>query len=762
MAQYDVDLRDYWRIIRKRKVVIILMVLLVGFCSYGFAKLSEPVPLYEANSAIKIERTTTMADFFMGGIWQETEDLETHAYIITSFPVLSQTAKELGWIPKNISHEEIRNSQPFLSKIQHLKSLMTADQEDSTNIINIEVVSQDPQESALVANTVARVYRNYNIQEKNRKTFETKSFIEEQIRLTSNRLKQAEEELQAFKEGYALISMDAQTRNTLNRLYDVETEYEKVTKQKNEVVSQLKLIEEKTKLSPEKVERTLIVPDKDSPIYGLRGKLNDMFLKRETLLIDFTEKHPQIVEVNDQIQAMILEIKKELKAFFSILATRETDLLTKLNRLKQENRSLPEKALKLVRMQREVQLQESLYSQLKTKYQETLIQESGKVEEVSIVKPALVPAAPFNIPSKVTIIFTGIVMGLVIGFVFAFGSEVFDTSMGTIEDVENLLQVPVLGVIPFMGKIENENNREGKKELEKERRRDLITHYDPKSLSSEAFRTLRSNLEFMILDKKGKSFLVTSSFVQEGKTFNAVNLALSMAQAGSRVLLLEADLRRPVIHSTFGLERTPGLTDCVLGNYQFKDIINTVTDVMLGDFELEEILKTPGLDNLNIITAGTKPPNPAEILRSKRFSELLQEAYQHYDVIILDSPPILPVVDATEIGPHVDGVIIVYTVGKIGRGVLKRAKMSLDNIHANVWGVILNNVKPEAGPDYFKYHTQYYYGPEKDIQHKKRRTFKSWLQKKLLPALQIKPLSLVVLFIALALLILGFFWKDLF
>ena len=767
MAQYDVDLRDYWRIVRKRKVIIVLMVLLVGICSYGFAKLNEPVPRYEAGSAIKIERTTTMANFFMGGgFWTESEGLITHAYIITSFPVLAQTAKALNWIPKNLTAQEIRNSKPFLAKLQRLKSLISAQQEVGTNIININVISQDPQEAALVANTVARAYRDYNVQEKNRKTFETKAFVEKQLQLTSNQLKQAEVELQGFKEGYALISMDAQTHNTLSRMYDLETQYAKIKKQKDEIASQLKLIKDKAGLSPEKIDRTAFVPDEDatryqdSPIYTLRIKLSDLFLKRETLLIDYTEQHPQLVAINDQIQAVILEMTKELKAFFSVLKTREADLLIKLNQLRQENRSLPEKALKLVRLQREVQLQESLYSQLKTKYQETLIQESGKVEEVTIVKPALVPAAPFNVPSKMIIVFTGIVMGLVLGIVFAFGYEVFDTSMGTIEDVEGLLQVPVVGVIPFMGKLASQENHEGKKEIERGRSRDLITHYDPKSLPAEAFRTLRSNLEFMSLDKQGKSFLITSSFVQEGKTFNAVNLALSVAQTGRRVLLIEADLRRPVIHNSFGLEKTPGLTDYVLGNYPWEDIVNTITDVMLGDFELEEILRTPGLDNLNIILGGTKPPNPAEILRSKRFGELLQKAYQEYDIIIIDSPPILPVVDATEIGPHVDGVILVYTVGKIGRGVLKRAKMSMDNVNANVWGVVLNNVKPEAGPDYFKYHTQYYYGPEKDEKDKKRRSIKSWFQKHLSPALQIKPLSIVVLIITLALLLLGIFWKD--
>lgn len=137
---------------------------------------------------------------------------------------------------------------------------------------------------------------------------------------------------------------------------------------------------------------------------------------------------------------------------------------------------------------------------------------------------------------------------------------------------------------------------------------------------------------------------------------------------------------------------------------------------MLGDFELEEILSTPGLDNLVIIPAGTNPPNPTEILRSERFKTFLKEAHRQYDMIFIDVPPVLPVADATEVATLVDGVLMVYTVGKIGRGVLKRAKVTLDNVGGKVVGIILNNVKPEAGPDYFKYHTQYYYGTDKKEQ----------------------------------------------
>jgi succinoglycan biosynthesis transport protein ExoP len=716
MAQYDVDLRDYWRILKKRKTIITLMVVLVGICSYGFAKIKEPIPLYSTTAAIKIERAANMATILTGGFWAQGENLVTHAYIITSYPVLVDTAKVLGLLKTDLTLDEIRESKQDLAVIKDLQSKIEAVREEGTNIINITAVSGKPTEAVLIANTVARSYKDYNIKEKNRKTIETKAFIEEQLEKTHRDLKAAENKLQSFREGYALISMDAQTQHILSRLNTAEVEYERVRKQQEEIENQVRIFEKSTADTRATIDRVLFSPDPDSSLYPLRAKLGDMLLKRETLKMNFTNEHPEVIGINDNIRAVVKEMRNEMQVLLVKLNASEKDLNAQLDNLRHQSMGLPEKALKLVRLQREVTMLESLYSNLKTKYQETLIAESGRVVEVSIVRPALIPSMPFNIPSKTMIVMTGIIMGLIIGVIFAFGVEVFDTSIGTIEDVEELLQVPVLGVIPFMGQEEKRKRRIKKVASNKDRMLDLIAHYDPKSLLAEAFRTLRSNLEFMQVDKKSKSFLVTSSFVQEGKTFNVVNLALSMAQAGKKVLLVEADLRKPVIHKIFGINRIPGLTDHILGNYSWQEIRHTITDIMLGDFELEDILRTPGLDNLNIIPAGTSPPNPAEILRSERLKEFLKEAYAQYDMIFIDAPPILPVADATEISTLVDGVLLVYTVGKIGRGVLKRAKTSLDNVGGNVVGIILNNVRPEAGPDYFKYHTQYYYGPKDDEQ----------------------------------------------
>jgi tyrosine-protein kinase Etk/Wzc len=759
MAQYDVDLRDYWRIIKKRKASIIFMVLLVGFCSFGFAKFREPTPLFEATSAIKVDRFSNLASILTGGYWRQSENMVTHAYIITSFPVLCETSRSLGWIPENISDDTVQNNQKYLSVTRHLKSMVAPEHQEGTNIIDIRVESENAREAARVANKFAQSYREYNIREKNKKTSETKTFIEEQLKLTSNGLRSAEQELQTFKESYALVSLDAQTQNTLNRLYTVETEYEKVKIDKAEAKSQLRMIEAAKQNKSPDLKGSFFSASPASPVFGLKAKLSELLLKRQTLLINFTQKHPKVLEIDDQIGAVLHEAKKELQSLVNAYGAREADLLQRMGQLRRENLSLPEKGLQLVRLQRDVELQESLYSQLKEKYQEILIQESGRVEEVTVVKPAVVPVEPFNIPSKLMIFVTGVVMGLIIGIVFAFLVEVFDTSMGTIEDVEELLNVSVLGVIPQLDSDDKGKKRSGAAQ-EKDRSQDLVTHYKPKSMGAEAFRALRTNLQFLRLEMKGKLFLITSSFVQEGKTLNVVNLALSMAQAGNKVLLVDADLRKPLVHRVFGLSREPGITDYVLGNYHWKEVTNSISDVMLGDFGIDDILQTPGMDNMNFVTAGTKPPNPTEILSSSRFREFLTEAAREYDFIFVDTPPILPVADATEIAPLMDGIFLVYTVGKIGRGALKRAKSTLDNVDARVLGVILNNVKPEAGPEYFRYHSHYYYGSETTADKNKKK-FKNWLQRSRGLSGKKNYLKWVIFLAVLALLVLGIYWQDL-
>ncbi|MCG6981003.1 MAG: AAA family ATPase, partial [Deltaproteobacteria bacterium] len=736
MAKYDISIRDYSRIIRKRRNIVIFAVILCTISSYLFALFASPEPSYQSTSAVKVERVTDLTTLLYGRVsWTLWNNVTTQAVVITSFPIMEGTAKKMGLIPENIPSAEVRNTERYLRVVTSLKSKVETEREAETNIINITATAATPKEAALIANTVAEVYHQANVEERNKKVRETREFIEKQLEVVEGRLQEAEQNLRTFEETTNLVSIDAQTATILNRLSNLETEFAQIQQKRSVVHRLLKSVEE-VRQGRYLAAKAFFIEDPPPELAKLIAKLRDLSLRRKLLLNDYTGEHPQVEETNAELRDVLSEIDNELKSMLTTLNERRQDLVVRLAATRAETKSIPESSLILARLHREVDVNADLLTQLKSKYQEVMIQESGLIEEVKIIKPALEPGQPVNMPSTLMNTVTGAVIGLVIGLVLALIVETMDTSLGTIEDVEEILGVPVLGVIPAVDEF---STREKGQDGAKLKNQPLVTHFAPRSPVSEAYRSLRTNLQFIWKEREAKACLVTSSSLQEGKTYNVVNLSLSLAQSGERVLLIDADLRRPAAHNMFGLRRQPGLTDYIVGisdsrsagtdefeleaaglpefhplNGNWKNITNTIIDVMLGEFEFDEILKTPGMDNLHIISAGQGLLNPAEILRSPRFKEFLHEVREHYDVIIVDTPPVLPVADAFEVAPEVDGVILVYEVGRIGRGILHRAKVQLENVNSNVLGVILNNVKPDVAPDFYRYRTDYYYGDKSD------------------------------------------------
>ncbi|PYM36663.1 MAG: hypothetical protein DME15_03160 [Candidatus Rokuibacteriota bacterium] len=214
---------------------------------------------------------------------------------------------------------------------------------------------------------------------------------------------------------------------------------------------------------------------------------------------------------------------------------------------------------------------------------------------------------------------------------------------------------------------------------------------------------------------------MTSATLQEGKTTTIVNLAITMAQSGQRTLLVGSNMRRPSIHRFFGIEREPGLSDILVGSVQWRDCIRTVADILMGRFEMEDIMSAPGLDNLHIIEAGPIPANPSELLSTPAMTAFLQAVREEYDIVLIDTPPVLPVTDSAIVASQTDGVILVYQAGKVGRLVLKRAKVHIENVGGKVWGVVLNDVKSEiAGYAYTHYYT-HYYGEETVVDARKEQ-----------------------------------------
>jgi capsular exopolysaccharide synthesis family protein len=433
--------------------------------------------------------------------------------------------------------------------------------------------------------------------------------------------------------------------------------------------------------------------------------------------------------------------EKNLAASLSLLKRQTADIEDKL-------RLIPEKGLDLTRLERQVGVEKEVYTLLEKKYQEALIQEAVKVEEVQVVKPALEPTLPVNMPKTGVNMILGMIIGLILGVVFAFLIETFDTSIGAIEEIEAFLETRVLGIIPYL-KIEDvkealKDQLAGDVHDEKLKRQfRLISHFLPTSTLAENYRALRTNFNFLSVEKDIRTVTFTSTYPEEGKTSVTCNLAITMAQTGRKVLLIDGDFRRPVISRVFGIDAVPGFTDVILGNYEWRSVIRSVTDLMMGKMSVEDVTKTPGLDNLYILTSGTSAPNPAELIGSKSVNDLIAVFRKEYDMVLIDAPPVLAATDATIWSGMVDGVILVYQVGRAARGALKRAKAQLDNVKAQILGIVLNGLKADISPDFtYQDKYDYYYG---GYGHDKKKK-KTLMQKVFLffQAIQTKGISTVL------------------
>jgi capsular exopolysaccharide synthesis family protein len=250
----------------------------------------------------------------------------------------------------------------------------------------------------------------------------------------------------------------------------------------------------------------------------------------------------------------------------------------------------------------------------------------------------------------------------------------------------------------------------------------LITQFDPKNPAAEAYRILRTNIQFLSSgDKPIKTILLTSSSMQEGKSTTIGNLATAFAQEGKRVLLVGCNLRRPSLYRVFGLEKGPGMADILIDKARWQDCVRSVSDLSVGEFNIDDILATPGLENLHIITFGQIPPNPSELLSSDKMDKFLAEVRQEYDLVLIDAPPLLPVADSSLIASKVDAVILVYQVGKVPRTSLVRAKERMENVKANVIGIVLNDIRPEvSGSSYVSQYYMHYYGDPTDRSRQKK------------------------------------------
>ncbi len=451
------------------------------------------------------------------------------------------------------------------------------------------------------------------------------------------------------------------------------------------------------------------------------GELLKSYEERHSLLRYLTQEHPQVRDVNSRISSTTGFLISQLQGNLKMLSAQRDDSDRSLDDMRRKYMESGEQKYEMQRLDTRISDLQNQYTEYMRQLQSLQIKKSERIDEVTITEPAVINRNPTNpATSPYTITGIGVLIGLIIGLIFAFIFEAFDTSIGTIEDVESYLSVPVIGLIPQIEMEELKGdiaqyNRKGRDDTKlSEDHARLVIHYAPKSNLAESYRALRTNIQFLSFEREAKVLLFTSSSPKEGKTTTIVNLALTMAQSGNRVLLVDADMRKPKVDRIFGLDRERGLSEIILGNHPWRSCVKTVTDIITGELGMTDIILTPGIDNLHIITCGTVPPNPSELLNSESMDHFVREARGEYDTILFDSAPVLPATDAAVLGRKIDGVVFVYSFGKVSRSSLRRAKAQLDNVKVRVIGVVLNGIRSESMIDFHEYRYKKYYYAEDD------------------------------------------------
>ncbi len=704
-----------------------------GLFSVALAVLKAPEPIYASVCSIKFEREATVEGLFASTI---SNPIETQITVIKSYPIFQRVAEKMGLIPHGAVDEDGQLKGEVIPTIERIQSAVKVSREEYTDILNIRVEDKNPSLAQRLANTIALSYKEFHAEEQMQRTSDALKYIQDQLAAVREDLRLAEEEFNRFAQENQLISLDMQSEVLLRESQEIQENIRELDEDKRElegIRQRLGRFIEDPSGSGHDFHST-----KASKQYqGVNDTLLGLLLQKDTLLEDFTPQHPEVVEISRKIIENARKMSLLLQLDVSGIVKKRTDFEKELEDLEHKNNVFMDKKLEYDRLKRRVDSFNDRTVLLETKEQEALIRKAEKPEEVTIVKQALLPTHPVNPPKTMATGAMGVVIGLLVGVIIGFVVETFDTSLGAIEDVEETLGTQVLGIIPQAdGKDIHESLKErypdGIEEGIENQLVYLVSHFVPKSMMAESFRALRTNVQFKDADKKLKSIAVASTSPEEGKTLVTANLAMTMAQAGMKILLVGSDLRKPVIDRLFGVERTPGLTDVLMGNYPWRDTVKTVTDMIMGHLGLDEVMMTPGLDNLHIITSGPIPPNPSELIDSQHLTDFLEEAREEYDMIIFDSPPILSTADAAILAAKVDGVLLVYRVGAVSRGLLRRSKAQLERVHCDLIGVVLNGMRPDVSPDFqdYKYYSySYTYGEEdkyRDLLGRVQEVFLKW------------------------------------
>ncbi|HTG16383.1 MAG TPA: polysaccharide biosynthesis tyrosine autokinase [Blastocatellia bacterium] len=595
------------------------------------------------------------------------------------------------------SREESARLAPY---VDVLAANLSGDPLQDTRMLVISFTHTDPALAADIVDNVAQVFIRRTFENKTEKYTSASDWLDRSTRELKARVEEAEQKLANYSRDHNIYSTDGKetlATGKLSQLHDLATRAETDRMLRQSLYEEVR------------AGRSAQLPEAfaDPKTGDLQRKLGDLKVNYAQLSATYGEKNPKLVEVKQQIVAIEQQVAEsrgglelKLKADYERAVRDEASMKAALDRAKAEASQQNQAFIEYNILKQEVETNKGLYTDFLQKTSQAKIQEHEQHSNMKMIDPPQVPISPIG-PNRLRTILIGFFVSLVAGVGLVFFLEYLDNTVKTVEDVSRYAQLPALSVIPsitarrsrlLVGKGAGKKmGRELALNGNGHVSADQLMTLDSRSSVAEAYRVLRTSVLLSSVDNPPKVIMVTSGQPGEGKTTTAINTAISLAQLGSAVLIIDCDLRKPSAHKVLGVELTRGLSTYLSRSVDIDDCIQ----------------KLP-IANLSLLPCGPIPPNPAEMISSLKMRELLQTLRGRYDHIVIDSPPLLKVTDPVILSTLVDGVILVVHGGKSTRDVVRRTRHELAIAGAKVFGVVLNNVDVQ--------HQEYdgYYGTYSD------------------------------------------------
>jgi polysaccharide biosynthesis transport protein len=740
----EINLNEYWRIVNKRRWMIaaFTLVVLAGAAFKTFTM----TPVYTAKGTLLIEKEPnilTFQDMFQIESFRD-DYYQTQYKLLQSYALAERTLDKLGLAEKKArelnSAPANHNGRPVDPKEAGFKrglaeSLMGAIKVSPirlTRLVDIAYSDPDPNAAADTVNALFEAFVDMSIEAKYAATEQASEFLSTQIKSLKKEIDSAQQEIQKYGAEKNIVALSDKETTTIEKLAAL-----------NRALTEAMIdrIKKETYFNEVKIASPDYIPETmgNQLIQRLRetyvGLSRDYQKKAETYKPDY----PEMVRLKSELDTTRAALEAETQSFikgtysdFQAALKKEQSLTRVFNNQKQEALLLNSNAIAYNSLKIEIDNKNNMLESLMKRLSETDVSarlRGLRTSNVRVVDPARVPVAPSS-PNKQRNLLLALFLGLFGGLGVAFLMEYLDNSVKTSEDVDRSADLPTLGIIPEFSKAGykkgygygygygqgerkerkrkkeeiaetgvEERKTEKANEIKAEKKKpithiELITHNAPKSNFSESYRSLRAAFLLSSAGPSRKTVLITSALPSEGKSANICNFAVTLAQDNKRVLIVDADLRKPRQHRIFGIKNLHGLTNCLTIGAEFKDLI-----------------KPTMIKNLFLINSGPLPPNPAELLGSERMAALLSQlkhSIMGFDYIMLDTPPILAVTDALVVARHTDGVILIVWSGKTSRESLRIAKEKLDMMNIKTIGVVLNHLNVRDLGYYYK-HYHYHY-----------------------------------------------------